>query len=117
MNRDVKRRWLEALRSDKYEQTDQILGYYNDYSNKRFFCCLGVLCDIYSKETGRGEWLSHSFKIDSVNYLNFLPNEVMDWAGLIENDPRPNSESATLSAINDSGSDFNDIADIIEKNF
>lgn len=38
---DVKAKWLEALRSGKYEQTQGCLTNGNET-----FCCLGVLCDV-----------------------------------------------------------------------
>ena len=42
MNKDIKDKWIEALRSDKYTQGKGYLHQVQDNS----YCCLGVLCDI-----------------------------------------------------------------------
>lgn len=44
MNKEIKKRWVEALRSGKYIQGQNYL-----LSNDTY-CCLGVLCDLYVKE-------------------------------------------------------------------
>lgn len=51
MNQEIKKQWVEALRSGKYEQGQGRL----DYEGKQ--CCLGVLCkiapeNIVSRKTG-----------------------------------------------------------------
>jgi len=40
MHQEIKAKWLEALRSGRYEQGKNELCFDNQ------FCCLGVLCDI-----------------------------------------------------------------------
>jgi hypothetical protein len=51
MDAELKRKWVEALRSGKYEQASGKLR----VGNK--FCCLGVLCDLVDPEKwNRGEW-------------------------------------------------------------
>ena len=40
MQSDLKQKWIEALRSGKYEQGQMFLNRSNTY------CCLGVLCEI-----------------------------------------------------------------------
>ena len=47
MDKALKAKWLEALRSGRYKQ-----GRYRLRNNGDEFCCLGVLCDI----SGHGEW-------------------------------------------------------------
>lgn len=44
---EFKTKWLEALRSGKYEQAHRFLRVGNA------FCCLGVACEI----SGRGHWV------------------------------------------------------------
>lgn len=44
MNQEIKAKWLEALRSGKYQQTRKVLRDSNGY------CCLGVLCDVMGVE-------------------------------------------------------------------
>jgi len=56
MDKALKAKWLEALRSGKYKQGQGRLR-----SDDDKFCCLGVLCDI----SGEGEW-EHS---SSMGYL------------------------------------------------
>lgn len=50
MNPEVKKRWVEALRSGKYEQGDGRLRRYR--SGVETFCCAGVLCDILAEDVG-----------------------------------------------------------------
>ena len=45
MDREIRDKWIAALRSGKYQQGRCTL---RDKQNK--FCCLGVLCDITSPE-------------------------------------------------------------------
>lgn len=47
MDKALKAKWLEALRSGRYKQGKSRLR-----NNKDEFCCLGVLCDI----SGQGQW-------------------------------------------------------------
>ena len=43
--KDVKKRWLKALRSGKYKKTKGRLRFI-DGNNDASYCCLGVLCDV-----------------------------------------------------------------------
>ena len=108
MNEDVKKRWVKALRSGEYDQGTGGL-------KEDGFCCLGVLCDLHRKETG-GEWNMLGLIGVYLGEQNFLPNAVMEWAGLTVIDPvvKHNDYMDNLSTINDSGADFNTIADLIE---
>ncbi len=59
MKADLKNRWLEALRSGKYEQaTGALMAEIDDGAVG--YCCLGVLCDI----SGFGEWEHETYEID-----------------------------------------------------
>jgi hypothetical protein len=49
MNSEIKKAWVEALRSGEYEQGFGALNITGKY------CCLGVLCDLAAKR-GMGEW-------------------------------------------------------------
>src|SRR5688572_22958144 len=114
MNEKVKAKWLAALRSGKYGQTRDKLRYKNN------FCCLGVLCDLHSKETGT-KWLNLSTA--AADYCGAdaeLPPEVQEWAGLSTDNPPLRRKRATdyvlgnrASAINDGGATFSEIADLI----
>lgn len=126
MNKEIKQKWLNALRSGEYKQGTGCLRSGNE------FCCLGVLTDIYSKETGNGNWNdSGGFTLQVgadpnsncyKEYTEILPVFVRDWADLDACDPlveaydRDGDEiEQQLSAINDEGRLFSEIADLIEE--
>jgi hypothetical protein len=107
MNQDIKAKWISALRSGEYEKGTERLKLDNT------FCCLGVLCDIHSKEKGI-EWVDDGIYIES---RSFLPVPVIEWSGVIKGNPILLSKDLnirTLSSLNDSGSTFLEIADLIE---
>lgn len=131
MNTEVKQKWIDALRSGKYDQGSEKLRSVQGY------CCLGVLCDLYSKEQG-SEWEFRGY--DETDHKpqdywsfedqwEFLPESVRDWAGLpvcnpsvrvdvTDNDDEDdwfyNDEIANL---NDSGYTFNELSNLIEQQF
>lgn len=49
MKAELKAKWVEALRSGKYEQGHSAL---RNHDNK--FCCLGVLCDVVRPDGWNG---------------------------------------------------------------
>ena len=115
MKKNIKDRWTKALRSGRYEQhRGQLTG---STQGAPRFCCLGVLCDLHSAETGE-KWNGNSYLLES----NVLPEKVVTWAGL---QPQHNtvqvhlrggqSESTTLACLNDDGRSFKTIANIIEE--
>lgn len=131
MNPEVKAKWLAALRSGEYEQTEGRLH------DKVGYCCLGVLCDLYTKEVG-GHWEqvdtgSHTFSFyDGVETPadGFPTLAVCEWAGLPNNNPSVTLEVpddwedrpvggkiiASLSETNDElGCTFGMIANIVEE--
>ena len=137
MNSEVKAKWLEALRSGKYRQSR-----YKLRSLDNGFCCLGVLCDIYTKEVG-GSWkldkagLSDSYEMVSdsghESVRSELPSFVRNWADLEWFNPQVHVAKgecdfpqvhvakgecdfvpATLAELNDEGRSFKEIADIID---
>ena len=109
MNPQVKEKWLNALRSGDYQQTQSCLR------KEDGFCCLGVLCDLYGKEHNV-EWNLG----DDGTYYEFQDNEsilplsVIEWAGVEDDNPEICGETP-LSLLNDNGSTFNEIADLIEE--
>ena len=125
MNAEVKEKWLKALRSGEYKQTRACL------KNNEGFCCLGVLCDLYSKEFNvpwevEYEEVPHSLLVPYFYILksdSTLPDAVVQWAGVGDENPRVFPEKYAekeqnafyLSKLNDVEQlDFNEIADIIE---
>ena len=115
MVKEVKEKWINALRSGEYEQGKGKLRKDNNY------CCLGVLCDIYNKETGDGEWVL-KYKLGDNNVFNFNTNResvddvlsynIANWAGLVNNNP--NIITKAIAGINDDGATFEEIANLIE---
>lgn len=109
MKKSVKTAWIKALRSGKYKQGP---GQLREGNN---FCCLGVLCDLYSKKKGV-KWeksIDNTMQIDGATGV--LPFNVMNWAGLSSSNPIINGNS--LSHHNDfQNKDFKEIADLIDEN-
>ena len=118
MNIEVKKLWTNALRSGEYQQGKGRLKHDDKY------CCLGVLCELHRQITGEGKWdivADHyayfSTNISILYATNYLPNFVMDWAGLSSNNP--NAGNVKLSDYNDGVGipiqNFATIANIIEE--
>jgi hypothetical protein len=125
MKADIKTKWVAALRSGDYQQTDAVLRLDSHY------CCLGVLCDLYSRETGVA-WSPnpHTYNLAMHNNDNTLPIEVRVWAHLadeygayveVETDEGgathpPYLARPSLTELNDRWNyDFEQIADVIEQ--
>lgn len=137
MNKEIKERWIAALRSGEYSQSAGYLGTDEGY------CCLGVLCEIAlqdqvvikTKDSSIDENFVYTSKIDPVDRdYGVLPLAVVAWSGMPNRNPSITSAkeevspdifsklgdeydevTATLSGFNDSGATFEQIADLIEK--
>lgn len=126
MKKNIAEKWVKALRSKRYKQGRGALKYKTGKSIRH--CCLGVLCELYQKE--------HKRKLPTVidkDLFNLdipkrskvttfdseygdLPEKARRWAGMKSEDGYIKSTGECLTAINDDGSNFNKIAEIIEKN-
>ena len=95
----ARKKWVKALRSGKYEQTQSYL-YYDGA-----FCCLGVLCEVAGLE--RDEYDAYAGKRMSA------PREAMRFVGLSHDEGR--FGESYLSCENDNGVSFTRIAEIIEE--
>lgn len=114
------------LRNNNEPQTDPPSGW----------CCLGVICEVYRRETGRGEWrLTHNgkyyeFWLDGDAYSDYLPIPVWEWLGGSEADSRApkrnvnpllrsrmfgEAGASTASGWNDQGALFAEIATAFEE--
>lgn len=119
MNSDVKKLWIEALRSGQYRQARNTLRFMGHDGPS--YCCLGVLCELYRQQVGAGQW------DDSNSYLgetSYLPPDVAEWAGLecTQGEYGDPDDSKSLTEDNDGSKtvpakDFKAIADIIEEKF
>jgi hypothetical protein len=110
MNPDIKKRWLDALRSGKFKQGREALR--SNHGGDTRHCCLGVLCEL-AVEDGVARRKGNRY----LDCSEILPRDVQHWAEL--DDPNPSVRgqgfSVCLAEMNDSGKDFNAIADIIEE--
>ena len=111
MNKQIADRWISALRSGEYTQGAFVL------LSKQRFCCLAVLCDLHAKETGnRWQEVEDSQEQTYLGESNFLPHEVMSWAGMNSQTGRING--TTLAYLNDEKNlSFNLISDLIKENW
>ena len=112
----ILKKWLDALRSGEYQQTNSKLR------DKHGYCCWGVLCDLHAQETGY-VWTEH--KTHGDEYFKYLgagglpPSEVEKWAGLESDALTESGESVfwKLAHLNDDGVEFTEIADHAEQIF
>lgn len=113
MKKEIKKLWVEALRSGKYQQGR------GELRCDDTFCCLGVLCDLHAKATG----MAWEDKCRYLGQVGTLPDDVLDWSGLP--DKNPLIAGRRLSVHNDGwkrnrapeqrAKKFPRIADLIEK--
>jgi hypothetical protein len=125
MRTDIKKRWMDALRSGEYKQGKGCLA--RNCSGEKEYCCLGVLCDIYMQdhpnETMTWEYdlddSTNETKIGSLHGTEFvLPHKVQEWSGLGEAVPMVDYRYShyMISELNDSHNmNFNKLADLIEE--
>jgi hypothetical protein len=106
---EIKKNWIEALRSGRYEQGRGALRTHHLSGDR--FCCLGVLADVVGLQpiTNRS-WLGGS--VSMYGNANGEPvSSLLDVeVGL------PQRTAGTLARMNDAGCSFDEIADFIERN-
>lgn len=79
MNEEVKKKWVAALRSGEYKQGKDQLK--TERYGECTYCCLGVLCDLFAKETNTS-WDNKILSCDL-----FMPTtHIREWAGVSSND-------------------------------
>lgn len=105
MTPELKKRWVDALRSGMYEQGQKTL---RSPSNR--FCCLGVLCDVVAPE----EWQAP----DDNRPMGFshMQGKSMPSDGFLSSIDMPWHEAGKLARMNDDGKGFLTIAEYIEAN-
>lgn len=123
MNKHIAERWVQALRSGQYKQGQGEL-----HPDPESYCCLGVLCDLYRVEQGKGEWVAKPngqelgmFRAPNEDITEIetavLPEVVKDWAGIQDFAGEIAGTSDSLAGLNDEGMGFPELADLIEKNW
>lgn len=114
MNNEIKNKWVDALTSGEFTQARTALLVHEGH------CCLGVLCELYRRETGNGEWVET--EVDGVfrfeasetdRSIGYLPVAVAQWAGVSQN---PIVDGMSLTYLNDQELDFPQIAELIKSN-
>lgn len=104
----IKQEWVNALRSGKYKQGQEILKEFSPSNNCDLYCCLGVLREINPNVEGNEDHTNPNTSTElSVPSLEFIG---MD-----------KDEQSALVSMNDGDEDrgnesFNQIADYIEEN-
>jgi hypothetical protein len=106
---------LAALRSGEYAQGRDSL------KRDGKFCCLGVLCDIVTKEHPElGVWQENFFVTpDGEDRTGLPPEAIADFVGLQSADPYvadTNNQRNSVTYFNDKGVPFSEIAEMIERN-
>jgi len=115
MKYNVMKKWVEALRSGKYKQTESGLA------NSKGFCCLGVLCEVAIKDKTYLSKVVTDTPLKTITYNDLascLPMEVMEYSGMKNNNGDYSFKRKTLMYLNDTRRySFKRIADVIENNW
>ena len=112
MHKNVKEKWIAALRSGKYKQGR------NNLNNNGAYCCLGVLCEVFIKGGGNlSQGLHHKDKhLRAYNgRTGLLPLVVQRWAEMETSNGKYNNDKDSLAFRNDAGLSFDKIATVIEE--
>lgn len=112
MKDDIRQQWTAALRSGEYKQGSSAL--HDESDGVHSYCCLGVLCDLAVKA---GVKVEVEKRDGGVFYYDkdgsYLPDSVMDWAGLDTGNPQ--TPAGSCAHMNDGrGMSFAEIADVID---
>lgn len=116
MNKGIKKKWVKALRSGNYEQGKELL---RTLDNK--YCCLGVLCDLYTQEdVGKSNnWkeTANGFTINQESQV--LPDPVREWSEIWHEDPILDTKTkgkSVITYLNDEVNySFKQLANLIEE--
>ena len=109
-NRD---KWVAALRSGEFEQTQEVLVLEDD-DGKKSYCCLGVACVLAIREGIAEDFPDEEYE----DWDQELPPSIRDWLGLQSGSGRlaeDVAEQEHLIGLNDKANlTFTEIADVIE---
>lgn len=106
MKKNVKEKWVAALKSGDYKQGVGRLRDKDDH-----YCCLGVLCDVLGRKWVDPSEFRPSYGIvgEGTTERYVLPDTVLDRVAM------SHSDENILIKLNDEGFDFNYIARWIEQ--
>ena len=109
MKKELKERWITALRSGDYVQSQGCL------QDKYGWCCLGVLCNIVDGtkwiEPDEGGLEERDYDFGNEVVLEDMPP--LEW---LENHGLPHGLAKELAGLNDDGVPFVKIAEYIKEN-
>lgn len=124
--------WIDWLLDPTHKQAQEAL---RRRGNR--YCCLGGACEVYKAETGKGKWVNAN-RTDFLDAKDFiigtdsgdgvLPETVVEWFGLPDNNPYlrtgvaplqgPMRSNEAASSLNDEYNwTFTDIADAIKRTY
>ena len=105
MNKEIKKKWVNALVSGKYKQGTNRLRTGDSY------CCLGVLCDIIDSSRWDITYINNAEYFTYAGWVGYLPKDTLKLSELIGDDTH------YLTRLNDElGYSFKEIANWIEEN-
>lgn len=111
MKKELKKKWVEALRSGKFKQTKKFLCTRKEDTQE--YCCLGVLCEVMGIPKKKSYDNVYSYEFIGGTYSTRGLSQTMRHTEFGRNGQRVHY---ALIAMNDSGKTFSEIADWIEKN-
>lgn len=114
MKQDIAVKWAAALRSGQYSQAKSWL-FESEDGEITGYCCLGVLCDLYQRETGHTIIKECDLGFSALGEPAVLPETVQSWAGMRTANGHLGDLPVSLSQANDAGKTFNEIAAIIDR--
>lgn len=112
MDSEIKQKWVDALRSGKYKQGKSCLRRADRYD------VLGVLCDVHDPD-GWGEVDPNHGGVRHRGEIGGIGREMREEFGFEKYVaiPEPVDGNRLLTQLNDKGYTFEQIADIIDKQF
>ena len=106
MRKEIAEKWAAALRSGEYKQGKHRLV----NAERTKHCCLGVLCEVAIEDGVPLETSGASYD----DNITMLPLRVRCWAGMASDHGSLGLEMPSLMLQNESGTSFDQLADIIE---
>lgn len=111
MNPQLKHSWIAALRSGRYAQGRGVLRE-RTITGNAYFCAMGVLLDLVATPA---QWDRLTRPTSRMGILDeafgYLPAEICGEIGV------SNTQQALIAGLNDQGKTFEEIADVIERDF
>lgn len=106
MNKQIKARWVKALRSGKYKQARGVLK-----NKEGAMCCLGVLTDLFVRSYNRThkrklkwKWKPSENGFGICGNAITLSDKVQVWAGVYSDNPQ--AGKCQLAKHNDGGKNY-----------